>query len=230
MLLYYITNRRLLPGSDSDQTRALLTMIDEATAADIDYVELHETDHPASALESLAREALLRVRASHRSRLLIHSRLDVALAVGADGVHLTANDISTSDARATWAASLREGDSASNPRNFTVAVSCHSPSQVRAAESHGADFTLLSPIFGDSSSPPIGIPSLRSAALLDVPPDRRVEAGDHRVGVQVIAAGGITLVNAQDCLRAGAAGLAGTRLFQTGDLRRTVEQLRELSR
>ena len=231
MLLCYITDRKFFPGSEAEQRHSLLQRIGEAAAAGIDYIHLREVDLNPGALESLAREAVQRIReSSNQTRLLIDSRVDVAIAVGADGVSLSASDINASDARAIWAASLRNGNSALAGRSFTVAVSCHSPAEVRAAESHGADFVVLSPIFEGASVSPIGLASLRQAALLNVPPDRRVEAGDHRVGVPVIASGGVTVQNAQDCLRAGAAGLAGTRLFQTGDLRRTIHQLRELSR
>jgi thiamine-phosphate pyrophosphorylase len=230
MLLCYITDRKLFPGSEAEQRRALLQRIGEAAAAGIDYIHLREMDLNPGALEALAREAVERIReSSDQTRLLIDSRVDVAIAAGADGVNLSPGDINASDARAIWAASLRNGNSALAGRIFTVAVSCHSPAEVRAAESHGADFVVLSPIFDRASSSPNGLESLRQAALLNVPPDKRIEAGDHRVGVPLIASGGITLQNAPECLRAGAAGLAGTRLFQTGDLRRTIHQLRELS-
>jgi thiamine-phosphate pyrophosphorylase len=229
MLLYYITDRRQFPGPEGEKRRALLERIGEAASAGVDFVQLREKDLSSGSLESLAREAVRAVReSSGHSRLLINSRIDIALAVGADGVHLTSTDISASDARAIWAASMRFSNL--ETQSFVIGVSCHSPMEVRAAESHGADFAVLAPIFEKEGAnvPALGLNPLREASLKDVPPDRRVEAGDHRVEMPVLALGGVTLQNAVDCERAGARGVAGIRLFQSGDIRKTVEMLRAI--
>jgi thiamine-phosphate pyrophosphorylase len=179
-------------------------------------------------LEQLAREAVKVVRGhSSTTRLLINSRSDVACAVGADGVHLTSTDISASDARAILTARFF----AHTPvRNFLVAVSCHSVAEVRSAESHGADFVVLAPIFekAGTNASPVGLETLRSVTRTRGP-DLRVEAGDNRVAVPVLALGGVNRLNAADCLRAGAAGIAGIRLFQEGRLKDTVKILRDCS-
>jgi thiamine-phosphate pyrophosphorylase len=233
MLLYYITDRKQFAGTGSEQCRALIERIGEAASAGVDLIQLREKDLGAGALETLAREALSRVRnASQHTRLLINSRIDIALAIGADGVHLTSMDIMASDARAIWSASLRSGESRLETRNLAVGVSCHSPTEVRSAESHGADFAVLAPIFEKAGTnvPALGLHALREAALKDVPEDRRVEAGDQRVGITVLALGGVNLGNATDCLRAGASGVAGIRLFQEGEIRETVEALRAVAK
>jgi thiamine-phosphate pyrophosphorylase len=231
MLLYYITDRKQFPGTDDDKLRAVLKRIGEAASAGVDFIQLREKDLSSGALETLARQALQVVRDSGLgSRLLTNSRIDIALAVGADGVHLTSTDISASEARAIWAASARIGNSKHETRNFVVGVSCHSAAEVRSAESHGADFALLAPVFEKAGTgfPPIGLQVLREAAWKDVPPDTRVEAGDHRIGVPVVALGGVTLGNAGECLKCGASGIAAIRLFQEGDIRETVQLLRKL--
>jgi len=228
MLLYYITDRRQFPGTEGEQRLALLKKIGEAAAAGVDFIQLREKDLSSGELETLAREAWQAVRRSSlQTRLLINSRIDVALAVGADGVHLTSTDISASDARAIWASSVRSENSKNVTRNFVVGVSCHTPEEVRASESHGADFSVLAPIFekAGGSVPALGLNSLREAAFKDVPADRRIEAGDHRVGIPVLALGGVTLERALDCMQAGAAGIAAIRLFQEGDINKTVEVL-----
>ena len=230
MLLYYITDRNQFPGPEGEQRFALLERIGEAASAGVDFIQLREKDLGTGALEMLAREALQRIRnASQETRLLINSRIDVALAVGADGVHLTSMDISASDARAIWAASVRSGNSKLETRTFVVGVSCHTPGEVRSAESHGADFAVLAPIFekAGTNTPALGLNVLREAALKDVPPDRRVEAGDHRVGIPVLALGGVTLDRALDCMQSGAVGIAAIRLFQESNVQRTVEALRQ---
>jgi REP element-mobilizing transposase RayT len=113
-------------------------------------------------------------------------------------------------------------------RDFLVGVSCHSPSEVRSAEAHGADFAVLAPIFEKAGTdvPAVGLEKLRITTQ-SRGPDLRVEAGDNRVGVPVLALGGVNLSNAAQCLRAGAAGLAGTRLFQEGKLKDTIQILRD---
>jgi len=232
MLLYYITARKQFPGNDSARRNALIGRIAEAASAGIDYIQLREKDLGGADLEQLGREAVRAVRDhSTKTRLLINSRTDVAIAVGADGVHLTSGDISASDARAIWAASMEAKSGPRIYRNFTITVSCHSIQEVRLAESHGADFAVLAPIFEKpgTAATPLGLEVLRAAAGKGQPPDLRVEAGDHRVGMPVLALGGITLRNAAECLRAGAVGVAGIRLFQADAVSDVVNKLRNLA-
>lgn len=231
MLLYYITDRKHFAGGEAAQRRSLLHRISDAAEAGIDYIQLREKDLSTAELERLARDAIHAVRDhSNTTRLLINSRTDVALAAGAGGVHLTSTDISASDARAIWAAALETQLAAPAYQNFTIAVSCHSIEEVRSAESHGADFAVLAPIFEKSgtTAAPLGVEILRGATGQGRQPDLRVEAGDHRVGIPVFALGGISVENAAECIRAGAAGVAGIRLFQSENFGETVSQLREL--
>jgi thiamine-phosphate pyrophosphorylase len=230
MVLYYITDRTQFPGTESDQRRSVLGRIASAAAADIDYIQLREKDLTLRELEGLAREALKAVR-DHgtRTRLLINSRSDVALAVGADGVHLTAADFSPSDARAIWATSARETPRLKLRSSWIVGVSCHSALDVRLAESHGADFAVLAPIFEKTgiNVEAVGLEELRRATRHKEQPDTRVEAGDQRASVPVLALGGITLANTPECILHGASGVAGIRLFQQGNVAETVKTLRQ---
>jgi thiamine-phosphate pyrophosphorylase len=195
-------------GSEGERRRRLLQTIGRACAAKVSYVQLREKDLTIRALEKLAVEALRIVRGEGEARLLINHRTDVALAVGADGVHLTGNDISASEAR-TLAAKVHAG-------HFVVAASCHSAQEVRMAESHGADFVVLAPVFEKANvvKDGIGLEALREAAQKDRTPDLRVEAGDTRRRFAVFALGGVSLERAAECAAAGAAGVAGIRLFQ----------------
>lgn len=230
MFLYYITDRKQFPGTDSHQRRAVLERIREAADAGIDYVQLREKDLSAKELEKLAHEALKIVRDhGSKTRLLINSRIDIALAAGADGVHLTAADISPSDARAIWASSTLGAKSATLPSSWLVAASCHSVPEVRRAESHGADFVVLAPIFekAGTNAPALGLEALRGATRQGESPDARVEAGDQRAHVPVLALGGITVANAIGCIRHGASGIAGIRLFQQGNLVETARALQQ---
>jgi thiamine-phosphate pyrophosphorylase len=213
MRLYYITDRKQFAGSAAEQRDRLLAKIGEASAAGIDLIQLREKDLSARELEQLAREAMERVQNS-QTRLLINSRADVALAVGAAGVHLRGDDISAADARAIW---MRAA-----PQPPFIAVSCHSAKDVAMADAQGADLAVLGPIFGkakDENLNAIGIKALKMAAS---------RPGAQGRPMPMLALGGVTLENAAQCLRAGAAGIAGIRIFQEGDLGRTVKALRAL--
>src|SRR6266403_1843331 len=109
-LLYYITDRTQFPGDEPSRRRALLAKIGDAAQAGVDHIQLREKDLTGRELEILAREAVAIIREnpltanyqSRTARLLINSRTDIALAVGADGVHLRSDDISPSEVRQVW--------------------------------------------------------------------------------------------------------------------------------
>lgn len=213
MLLYYITDRLQLLARASDSRTALLEKIGEAAEAGVDYIQLREKDLPSRELERLAADAVRIVteaNARHNgrpaSRLLINSRIDVALAVGADGVHLRSDDISIADARSIA--------SAAGSQSFLVARSCHTLEDVRDAERDHADFVVIGPVFEKNAAPqnaPIGLDTVAEAARSRVP---------------VLALGGITLENAPACLRVGSSGIAAIRLFQDKRIAEVVSLLR----
>src|SRR5881275_2956627 len=108
VLLYYITDRTAFASEEAARRCRLLEKIAEATRAGVDYIQLREKDLCPRDLEFLAREAV-RVVAELRTEnrelrtaLLINSRTDVALAAGADGVHLRSGDVSPQDVRRIW--------------------------------------------------------------------------------------------------------------------------------
>jgi len=233
LLLCYITDRTGFPGSDAEQRARLLDRIAAAAACGVHMIQLREKDLSARDLVSLAREALERIRgttsksSSSRTRLLINSRVDVAIAVGADGVHLRSDDISASEARVVFCKAGQDRP--------LIGVSCHSASEVRLAESHGAEFALLGPIFGKeaadkreakSAVKSVGVAALREACGKIPAPG--LEAAVPAGRMSVFAIGGITLANAKRCMEAGAAGIAAIKLFQQNDISTVVEKLRAL--
>jgi len=221
-LLYYITDRSQFRGDENARRRALLAKVGEAARAGVDYIQLREKDLGARELEMLARDALSAVRNSTplrtenrelRTRLLINSRTDVALAAGADGVHLRANDLSPHEVRQMLEASAHRPPATDH---FLVAASCHSNEEVIRAESEAADFAVLAPVFGKrgtAGTPPAGLAALREACRANIP---------------VLALGGVTMENAASCLNAGAAGIAAIRLFQENEIEAVVRALRAL--
>src|SRR4051794_21798553 len=139
----------------------------------MDYIQLRERHLSARELERLASQAVGAVRSARSaSKILLNSRIDVALAVNADGVHLRSDDISASEARSVWAKSAGRTD-------CVIVVSCHTPQEVFSAEGHGADFVVFGPVFGkaETHAPPIGIEMLRGVTSRGGPIDPKVEAG-----------------------------------------------------
>jgi thiamine-phosphate pyrophosphorylase len=219
MLLYYITDRKGFAGTGAQQCVALLSRIADAARAGVDYIQLREKDLSTRELERLATEAMRAVRdSSTTAKLLINGRADVALAVGADGVHLPAGELAASEVRALW---LR-----CNGSEPLIGVSAHSTSDVLDAKAQGADFVVLAPIFekAQTRTPGVGLGLLQTAC-------RGLQQSDNIAAVArfpVLALGGVTLSNARACAEAGAAGVAGIRLFQQGDVFETVRRLRGL--
>jgi len=210
MLLYYITERRQFIGKPEEQRRRLLHKIAECAAAGVDYIQLREKDLSARQLEELTHEAVQMMKKGPHTRLLINSRIDVALACGAAGVHLPANDLPASEVRAIFASA--------GVHDPVIGVSAHSADEVAYAEAHGADFAVFGPIFEkDQQLSSEGLEHLRNAC-------KRPRVGNP---MPVLALGGVTLGNAQQCLQAGAAGIAGIRLFQQNRIEETVRLLRE---
>jgi len=204
VFLYYITDRTQFPGGEHQRRELLIARVADAARIGVDYIQIREKDLSSRELEEVVRDVVRKVRETgSATRILINSRVDVALATGADGVHLRSNDISPADVRRIWkAAGLM-----STP---VVAVSCHTEQEVIAAKFAGADFVVFGPVFEKSGAPGVGLSALRSA-------------GEH--GVSVFAVGGVSVEKAALCVEVGAAGIAGIRIFQDGDLNTTFAKV-----
>lgn len=122
--------------------------------------------------------------------VVVSSRCDIALAVGAAGVNLPESDIPVEAARSLLGERL-------------VGRSVHSLDAALRAEGEGADFVIFGPVWSSAShpdSPPVGIEALAEVArALEIP---------------VLAIGGVTEERVAECRRAGAAGYAAIRLFE----------------
>ncbi len=212
MLLYYISDRSQFSGDEEFRRSQLTSTVIQAARCGVDYIQLREKDLSTHELETLAREALwLRTENQKlKTGVLINNRTDVALACGADGVHLRSDDISPTEARTIWSQSGAVA-------RVTICVSCHTQAEVARAAQEGADFAVFGPVFEKNkpgrSTGPTGLEALHDACRESIP---------------VIALGGVTLENAEACIRAGAAGIAGIRLFQKNEMGRIVMALRQL--
>jgi len=199
-LLCYITDRRQL------RSVSLAAVIRETLRAGVDIVQVREKDLTSRELITLVEEALSATREPGMggARVVVNDRVDVALAGGAHGVHLAAHSMPVQVVRRFV------------PRAFVIGVSCHSLGEAMAAESGGADYLVLGPVFETPSKlgygPPLGLEKLRNVT--------------SRIRIPVLALGGITVDRIRPCLEAGASGIAGIRIFQ--DCESVQERVREL--
>ena len=236
--LCYVTDRRNLVSAETSQARQpfdlykiLLEKIATAVAAGVDWVQIREKDLSGKECSLLAREAV-RLAASSSpddatrtskspkteaareltsTRILVNDRLDIALAAQAGGVHLGEKSLLPEEARRLAGSFHRE-------RGFLIGVSCHSLKAAKAAERGGADYLFFGPVFATPSK-----------AAYDGPQglDRLAEVC-RAVALPVLAIGGITLENSEDCLSAGASGIAAIRLFQdAADVTAVLRALRK---
>ncbi|WP_290513590.1 thiamine phosphate synthase [Aeromicrobium sp.] len=118
------------------------------------------------------------------ARVLVNDRLDLALAAGADGVHLGSNDLPVADARAMV------------PAGFLIGATCRDGADAERARADGADYAGVGPVHASTTKiglpAPIGLGALSAAAL----------------ALPTIAIGGITAGRVPAVLRAGAHGVA----------------------
>jgi thiamine-phosphate pyrophosphorylase len=159
-----------------------------AVAARIDLIQIRERDLDAAALSSIVGAAVAATRGS-ATRVVVNDRLDVALACGADGVHLRGDSLPAAAARQIA------------PRGFLVGRSVHSVAE--AAEAGGVDYLVAGTLFATPSKPDarrlLGLDGLRAIVAAARAP--------------VLAIGGVAVENLDQIAATGAAGVAGIGLF-----------------
>ena len=173
--------------SDRNQTgdRPLLEALEFALEGGLRLIQLREKDLPARDLFELA----LRVRQLTRkfgAKLLINDRVDIAIAVDADGVHLPASSFNPMEARKLIG------------RDKLIGLSAHSAKDAIIAEREGADFVTFSPIYFTPSKAGYGEPQGLE----------RLEEVCSKVNMPVYALGGIKRENVRDVRGRGASGVA----------------------
>jgi thiamine-phosphate pyrophosphorylase len=191
MWLYLISNRlgnpRGWPGE--------VEKITQASAAGCQLIQIRERDLSARLLCQMTKEAIEAVR-PFGARVLVNDRLDVALASGADGVHLRTTSIPVD--------ALRQVRDQRGLGSFLIGVSTHSLVEAQLAEQSGATFIVTGPVFSPNSKtidgPPMGLD--------------RFEEICQRVSLPVFALGGVGKENCREVMAAGAAGVAAIGLFQ----------------
>ena len=179
--LYLVTDRSLSLG------RTTVNIVRAAVAGGVTCVQLREKSCPTKAFieEARALKALLDCLETPIP-LIINDRLDVAMAIGADGIHLGQSDMALADARRLVGTTM------------CIGISAESLEDALRAEAEGADYIGISPVFAtptkNDTAPPLGLDGIR-----------RIRAA---VQLPLVGIGGIHQENAGAVIRAGADGVA----------------------
>jgi thiamine-phosphate pyrophosphorylase len=182
VIRYYVTDSTALGGGEALVRNVALL------GARVDWIQVREKDLSARELADLVRR-ILEVRAPG-VRVLVNGRADIALACGADGVHLPSGSIAPKTIRRLA------------PSGWLIGVSCHDVNEVRRASDEGADFVVFGPVFETpGKGPATGLEPLQQAT--------------QSVRIPVLALGGVTEERWPELRAAGAAGIGGIRLFQS---------------
>ena len=198
--LYLVTDRSLSKG------RATREIVQAAVAGGVTCVQLREKDCGTREFidEALALRPLLR---DHDIPLIINDRLDVALAVEADGVHLGQSDMPIGMARKIAGNSL------------LIGISAESTDDALRAEQEGADYIGISPVFATptktDTAAPLGLEGVNKIReLVDIP---------------LVGIGGINRDNAASVIEAGADGVAVvSAIVSADDPRDAAKELKAL--
>lgn len=196
-IIYQITSGKTTAQTtpEDQQFLEILRLIQAAVDARVSLFQIREKALSARVLYELTTRAADITRGS-KTRLLVNDRSDIALAAGADGVHLTTQSLPANVVREKCGA------------DFLIGVSTHSREEVLAAQDAGAGLVVFGPVFDTESKrvfgEPQGLEKLRAVTngLGDFP---------------VVAIGGITLENVEACFEAGARGVAAIRLLDDAD-------------
>ena len=186
-LFCLVTDRTRLSPPDEVQ---LVRLAARAAAAGINLIQIRERQLDDRRLLALTR-AVVEAVAGTGARVVVNDRTDIALAAGADGVHLRADSPPADQVRSIV------------PAGFLIGRSVHGESEAIAVASTGVDYLILGTIFPSASKP---------AATKWLGPDV-LERVAHRVAIPLLAIGGVTADRVTSIAAAGAAGFAAIGLF-----------------
>jgi thiamine-phosphate pyrophosphorylase len=191
-MLCLVTDRLRLGGQRGGTFEVVRSHLTEqlrgAIEAGVDLIHLRERDLEARELALLAAD-VVRLARGMPARVVVNDRLDVALACGADGVHLRSDSLSAAAVRRIA------------PPGFLIGRSVHGVDE--ALDAGGVDYLIAGTVFETSSKTlvhgPLGLAGLRSIV--------------SAVNVPVLAIGGVTMEHLEEIARTGAAGVAAIGLF-----------------
>ena len=181
--LYLVTDRELSLG------RSLEEVVSEAVKGGVTVVQLREKDASTGEFIELARR-LMKLLKPLRIPLIINDRVDVALAVDADGVHIGQSDMSYEDARRLL-----------GPDKI-IGLSVESFEDIEAANALDVDYIGISPVYGTptktDTAEPFGLEGLRKAVQMSAHPTVAIGGMNASTIAEVMAAGtdGVAVVSA----------------------------------
>ncbi len=198
-LIYLITSGATTAQTTtaSDEFSSILQLLNAAVDARVDLFQIREKQLTCAVLFELAKRAVEICRGT-QTRLFINDRADVAVAAGADGVHLTTQSLDANVVRRTFG------------KELLIGVSTHHVDEVVTAQ-HDADFVVFGPVYETEDKRAVGLESLRRAATAVAP-------------FPVIALGGLNPERVSECIAAGAQGVAAIRMLN--DAKRLREVVR----
>ena len=184
----FITAGRATADNFPEQRREVLSVVDAAVDAGVAFVQIREKQLSARLLSELT-AAVVAAAEGSETKVVVNDRADVALAAGADGVHVTTVSIPAKVVREKF------------PKRFIIGVSTHSLDEVVRARDDGADYAIFGPVFAT--------PGKHAAQGLD----ELKRVCDAVAPFPVVAIGGIDPSNCEGVIAAGASGVAGIRSF-----------------
>jgi thiamine-phosphate pyrophosphorylase len=196
--LYLITDRKQLP-----EGRSLYLAVRQALAGGVRAVQLREKDLPTRPLLKLA-YSMRGLTSKYDAKLFINDRIDIALAVGADGLHLTQKSIPVSVVRKIA------------KKRLLIGVSTHSMKEAREAEKGGADFITFGPIYKTPSKLKYGLP----VGL------KRFKRVSRELNVPVFALGGVKRKQIEEVMKAGSHGTAMiSEILSADDIKKRTKEI-----
>lgn len=187
-IVYLITPGEAASNNFIEQKKAILSTLKTAVRLGVQLVQIREKRLTSLQLFQLTSEACSIAKDS-KTRILVNDRVDIAVAAGADGVHLTS--------RSFPIAAVREHFG----KKLMIGASVHDLSSAKLAAETGADLAVFAPVFDT--------PGKGNAVGIEVLADICTALG----GFPVIALGGISNKNWQSTILAGASGIAAIRAF-----------------
>lgn len=198
--IYLVTDDGCLQG------RALIDCVREALEGGVTLVQYRAKT--ASSAEMYAEALQLKALCdSFKVPLIINDRLDIAMAVGAAGVHLGQDDLPCAAARKILG------------EDYIIGVSAHNPAEAKAALQSGADYLGCGAVFGTATK--ADVKKLGTDGLAAICKDK---------GLPVVGIGGVTADNYREVRAAGADGAAiVSGILAQLDIRATVEAIARIS-
>jgi thiamine-phosphate pyrophosphorylase len=200
--LYVVTDENIRKGVTHQQ------IAKSAVSGGADVVQFRDKDMTGRGLFIAACE-IREITRSAGVLFIVNDRLDIALASGADGVHLGQDDLPLLEARKIA------------PDNFIIGISVGSVTEAIHADEGGADYVAVSPVFGTGTKPDAG---LGHGTEL-------ITAIKQKISIPVIGIGGIQKENVREVILSGADGIAViSAVVSAPDISKAAQELKSLVR